>query len=113
LLVMVGKLLDLPGAVPACSIAALALLAVAVASVRGKRDPRRHVAATVVAAAVMWLAIASSSVRWDFYRYLGGDLARRDEPEGALDAYVHGERYAPPGQSRAEKIRKLRTQLGR
>jgi hypothetical protein len=113
LLVMVGKLIDLPGAVPACSIAALALIAVALASVHRQRDPRRHIAATVIAAAVMWGAIASSSVRWDFYRYLGGDLARRDEPEAALEAYVRGERYAPPGQSRGDKIKKIRAQLGR
>jgi hypothetical protein len=86
---------------------------VAALALRVGRDPRAHVAATVVAAAVMWVAIAASPVRWDFYRYLGGDLARRDEPEGALAAYLHGERYAPPGQSRAEKIQKLRTQLGR
>jgi hypothetical protein len=113
LLLMVGKLIDLPGAIAACAVAALALLVVAFAGVRRGHDPRRHIAATAVAGMVMWIAIAASPVRWDFYRYLGGDLMRRDEPEAALEAYLRGERYAPPGKSRADKIEQLRERLGR
>jgi len=113
LLLMVGKLIDLPGAVPACGIAAAALLVVTLVCARRGRDPRGHIAASAVAGMAMWLAIASSPVRWDFYRYLGGDLMRRDEPEAALEAYLRGERYAPPGKSRADKIEQLRERLGR
>ena len=60
----------------------------------------------------MLATIASSEVRWDYYRYLGGDLARRGESEAALSVYLKGERYAPKGQSRLKKIRKLQQQLG-
>jgi hypothetical protein len=112
LLVLIGQLLDLPGAVAACAVASVVLCAVAFWGVRRGRDPRRLIASSVVAGAAMWLAIAASPVRWDFYRYLGGDLMRRDEPEGALEAYLRGERYAPPGKSRADKIKQLRERLG-
>jgi hypothetical protein len=61
----------------------------------------------------MWLAISSSNVRWDYYRYLGGDLLRRNELEAALRVYETGERYAPPGESRASQMEALRRQLGR
>jgi hypothetical protein len=52
-------------------------------------------------------------VRWDFYRYLGGDLSRRGEEQAALEAYVRGERYAPPGESRINQIRELRRKLAK
>jgi hypothetical protein len=90
----------------------VALVVVAFVCVRRGHDPRRHIVASAVAGMVMWLAIAASPVRWDFYRYLGGDLMRRDEPEAALEAYLRGERYAPPGKSRADKIEQLRERLG-
>ena len=113
LLATVGPLIDLPGAVPACAVAAGALVAFALLQVRRRRDPRLAIAASAVAGMAMWLAIAASPVRWDFYRYLGGDLTRRDEPEAALEAYERGERYAPPGKSRADKIKQLRKRLDR
>jgi hypothetical protein len=61
----------------------------------------------------MWVAIATSQARWDFYRFLGGDLKTRGEPAAALEAYERGERYAPKGQSRKGQIEALRKQLGR
>jgi hypothetical protein len=59
----------------------------------------------------MWIAIAQSPVRWDFYRYLGGDLARRGELRPALEAYRKGELYAPKGESRADKIEQIEQRL--
>ncbi|HET6340280.1 MAG TPA: hypothetical protein VFG30_44030 [Polyangiales bacterium] len=112
---MVGKQLDLPGAMTACLIAAgvLAVAAVAV-SLRGRSAEMRSLAlGTGAAAALMWLALALSPARWDFYRFLGGDLKRRNEPAAALEAYERGERYAPKGQSRQDQIDGLRKQLGR
>lgn len=112
---MVGKQVDLPGAMTACLIAAglVALAAVAV-SLRGKPvEARPLVLGTGAAAALMWAAMATSQARWDFYRFLGGDLKRRGEPAAALEAYERGERYAPKGQSRQPEIDGLRKQLGK
>lgn len=112
---MVGNQLDLPGALPASVVAAVVLTLVALGtSVRGKPVAARpFVLGTGAAAALMWAAIASSQARWDFYRFLGGDLKRRGEPAAALEAYERGERYAPKDQSRREQIEDLRKQLGR
>jgi hypothetical protein len=114
LLTLVGKLIDLPGALEACALAGAALVGVTLLLLRGSQphDPRRYAVATAVAAALMWAAIAASPVRWDFYRYLGGDLSRRGEPEAALEAYLTGERYAPPGETRSKQIAQLRRKLG-
>jgi hypothetical protein len=113
LLLVAGSRLDLPGALAACGVAASALTAVSLGAwlVRPSLDPRRWAAATALAAAGMWLAIVLSPVRWDFYRYLGGDLRRRGEPAAALAAYEHAEQYAPPGASRKSRIVELREQL--
>ena len=62
---------------------------------------------------LMWIAIAASPVRWDYYRYRAGDLDKRGELEAALEAYEHGERYAPKGETRAGKIREIRRKLGK
>jgi hypothetical protein len=113
LLVLIGRMLDLPGATEACAVAGLVLLAVTAYARLGPRphDARPYAVATTIAAAGMWLAIAASPVRWDFYRYLGGDLNRRGELEAALQVYERGERYAPAGQSRRDKIEQIKRQL--
>jgi hypothetical protein len=107
-------LLDLPGAPAAAIIAALALWAYAIASsLRDQTTPISHAALALGVAAVLMLsAIAVTEVRWDYYRYLGGDLQRRGESREALDAYLKGERYAPKGSSRRNKIRQLQRELG-
>jgi hypothetical protein len=115
LLVLIGRLLDLPGATEACAVAAAALLAVTLHARFGPsvRDARPYSVAAAFAAAGMWIAIAASPVRWDFYRYLGGDLTRRGELQAAVQAYERGERYAPPGQTRRDKIEQLKRKLSR
>ncbi len=111
----VGHMLDLPGALPATVIAGAILVGYTLLS--GTRadlaDPRRHILASTIAAMVMWAAIAASPARWDFYRYVGGDAYRRGMPEAALSAYLKGERYAPEGETRIEKIEKIKRELGR
>jgi hypothetical protein len=111
----VGKMLDLPGALVACGVAAAALLGLAaLANLRGAPlAVRPALLGTGIAAALMWSAIAFSQTRWDFYRFLGGDLRRRGEPTSALEAYERGERYAPKGESRRDQIDALRRELGR
>jgi hypothetical protein len=94
-------------------LAGAVLLAVSLGRfLRAGVDPRRHVLATMLAAVMMWTAIAASPVRWDFYRFLGGDLSRRGELRPALEAYRRGERYAPPGQTRIDKIEEIEKSLG-
>ena len=111
-LALAGMLIDLPGALETGALAgALLVVVTLVLRVRKGVDPRPHVLATAVAAGLMWLAIAVSPVRWDFYRFLGGDLTRRDELPAALEAYRRGERYAPPGETRADKIADIEQRL--
>jgi hypothetical protein len=108
-----GHLLDLPGAQTATLLAGAVVVALAVAAVMRGRDPRRGVTAVTAAAITMWLAIVSSDVRWEYYRYAGGDHYRRSEYAEALRDYVKGERYAPEGETRQPRIDKLRTILSR
>ena len=117
LLVMVGQLLDLPGAIEACGLAGMAVLALTVRTLtrpaEARRDPRLFAVATMIAAACLWAAVASTDVRFDYYRYLGGDQYRRGELEAALATYQRGERYAKFGQSRKAKIEEIRRKLDR
>lgn len=108
-------MLDLPGAFGAMILAALSLCAmVALAHVRGRAREARGWALTLgFSGLAMWAAIAVSEVRWDYYRYLGGDLQRRGENAAALHAYLVGEHYAPKGHSRRNRIRELQRQLGK
>jgi hypothetical protein len=113
LVIAIGALVDLPGALLMAVMSALLLLALALfASARGV-DPRRWGLAAASAAALMWVAIAASPVRWDYYRFRAGDLDKRGEDEAALVAYESAERYAPPGQTRLNKIERLRKKLKR
>jgi hypothetical protein len=111
----VGKLLDLPGALPACLGAGTVCLGLSAWLIQRGRSVaiRPLLLGSGLAAVLMWLAIANSETRWDFYRFLGGDLKRRGEPEAALEAYERGERYAPKGESRRDQIEELRRRLGR
>lgn len=105
---------DLPGALVVGAIMAAGLVVLAAISLaRGGVDPRRWGVASAAAALLMWIAIAGSPVRWDYYRFRAGDLDKRGELEAALEAYEHGERYAPKGDTRAGKIREIRRKLGR
>jgi hypothetical protein len=114
-LAAVAFLVDLPGASFAAGAAVTTLLSLTLHGwLRGDTAHVRRIAlGTGGAAALMWGAIAFSDMRWDFYRYLGGDLSRRGQAEAAIEAYTKGERYAPKGESRQDRIDKLRRQLGR
>jgi hypothetical protein len=111
-LVMTGYLIDLPGAIAAAVIGAVVLLGLTLVLYR-RSDLRLYAVASALAGAWMWIAIAVSPARWDFYRYLGGDLSRRGELSRALEVYERGERYAPPGESRRSKIRELKRRLAK
>ena len=115
LTVFAGRALDLPGAPQAALVVAVLLLVRAVVSARsaaGRARLQREALATVAAVGLLWLSVTNSDVRYDYYRFVGGDLSRRDRLEDALSAYLKAERYAPEGESRKDKIARLKRQLG-
>jgi hypothetical protein len=106
-------LIDLPGSRAMAIAGTVTLLALLISALRRESTAalRRIGLGVGCAATLMWAAIALSDVRWDFYRYLGGDLHRRGQLQAALEAYETGERYAPEGASRRDKIEQIRKRL--
>lgn len=103
-LALVGRALDLPGAFPACFVAGI------VGGLASARAPRLAIT-SATAAAVLWLAVALSGGRYDFYRFGAGDARRRQDAPAALASYLKAERYAPAGETRAHQIAELRKLL--
>jgi hypothetical protein len=111
--VAAGAALDLPGAARAGVLAAAAtgaFAAFALARGQAARGARCAIA-SAAAAAACWITIAATTVRFDFYRYLGGDLKRRGDLAGALAAYEKAEAYAPADRSRRKEIEELRQRI--
>ncbi len=109
-----GTALDLPGApwAAACAAAAILIAAAAAIARRDNLSGVRNGFAGAAAAVACLAAVSASNVRFDFYRYLGGDLERQNDLPGAISAFEKAERYAPPGQDRRAKIDELRRRLG-
>ncbi|GAB4197024.1 MAG: hypothetical protein OHK0013_04750 [Sandaracinaceae bacterium] len=110
-LVVMGQLADLPGAVQASVLATAALVATVGAALGGRLPAAvaERAALACVAAGIAitgWLAVSPG--RFDYYRFAGGDFRRRLDYEAALDAYQHANRYAPPGQSRDDRVEEMR-----
>jgi hypothetical protein len=106
ILPIAGYVVDLPGALVAGIVAALALggfVAWRVSSHEG-RGVRPVVAAASVAAFAMLVAISVSDVRYDFYRRLGSQNRRQENWVAAYDAYKQANRYAPEGESRERQL---------
>lgn len=113
LLVYVGDAADLPGVFMAMVVTA-AMLGGFVIYGWATKQAFATVPTTLAlgaSAVVLWLTLGLTEARFDYYRFLGGDLARRGKIERAIEVYRHGERYAPPGRSRRKKIEKLEAQL--
>ncbi len=115
--VALAKQIDLPGVAAGFACAAVLLCADPVRrlvqNAQDAQDAALTAGALIAAAALMWFSVTTSEVRFDYYRYLGGDLRRRGDLEGALDAYIRANNYAPEGKSRREKEVQLRKALGR
>ncbi len=113
-LVVAGSLIDLPGAPASGIIAACALGAGIVALLVKEGGPRTihpYGVGAALGAAAFFVAILLSTVRFDFYRNVGGDHRRRGELRAAYVAYVKANRYAPEGENRARHERELRAIL--
>jgi hypothetical protein len=110
----VGTRLDLPGSTIVCASIGIALAVGTFFTSRraGQLAAQRYAIAGLLAAGVLWAAIARSDVRYDYYRYLGYDLEARGTPRAALTAYLQAERYAPAGESRGDRIDALRQNIG-
>jgi len=107
---LAGYAVDMPGSLAAAVIAGLALAAGSIYLYVKSRshEAMRWIAATAAAALCMWLSIASSEVRFDYYRFVGGDHRRRGEYAEALEAYIKANRYAPEDDDRREKEEEMR-----
>lgn len=108
--VLAGWLVDLPGSIGAGAAAAVAAVAVTAWLLsRGRRaETLRWIAACAGGALCMWLAVASSDVRFDYYRKVGGVMRRHQQWEEALEAYEKANLYAPEGEDRREKEAEVR-----
>jgi hypothetical protein len=107
-----GVGLDLPGALAACGIACLGVLAALFRAYRQQLPGaiEQRTLAGVIACASLWGAISLSSVRFDFYRRWAGETSRLGEIDQAITLYRKAEAYAPPGASRARQIEQLERQ---
>lgn len=114
-----GRLVDLPGSLAAGVITGVVLLAYTARSLRGKVDEQEtraralgHMAlAALLAGATMLGVITPSEVRWDYYRFVGGEHRRRGEWAEALAAYQKANQYAPLGQNRQRQADEMRQRL--
>jgi hypothetical protein len=113
-LVVMGQLADLPGATSAALALTLAL-ALFVGGAVGGRLPRRDAMPIALACAVAGTLLSAwvhvSPARFDYYRFAGGDFRRRLQYEEALHAYERSNRYAPPGESRDDRIEEMRAMI--
>lgn len=109
--------LDLPG-VKGAAIAsgAVVTLVGAFAVLRARpTDAVRTTTAALVAACALRLAVThgpvlgadASEVRYDFYRFVGGDSRRRGDYDAARDAYAKARAYAPDRAARARMESRL------
>ena len=109
--VVAGFLVDLPGARAAGILAGVLLIAVVAWLVRERRvaETLRYILAGAGGAVLMWIAIASSDVRFDYYRKVGGVMRRHGEYAEAYEAYRKANLYAPPGEDRRDREEEMRT----
>jgi hypothetical protein len=111
-----GTEIDLPGAYGASALVGFAALVLGVgALLREPLRPQLGRAAGALGLAMLacvW-SMTQGTERYDFYRFAGGDFRRRGEYENALEAYREANRYAPPGQSREERVHEMEEAIRR
>lgn len=112
-LLLVGFVADIPGALPGvlCGLACAGAYLYVHKGKPGGVSYAQSAWALLVAAVLFSTALDALDVRWDFYRYYGGDLARRGELSEALEVYEQANRYAPEGENRDEAIERVQRRL--
>ena len=110
-MVVVGQGLDLPLTDTAGLIWGGGIVVSVAASVRTGRSLRTWAMAAALTAMSLSVSIDSGRVRYDFYRYVGGDATRRLELDAALEAYGRANTYAPEGEGRWKKVDKVKALL--
>jgi len=91
-----AMVLDLPGTGGAAGVLAAVLVLGVVLAERKERlgDARGWGQGALVAGVCMWVSITMlNDVRYDYYRFVGGDHRRRGELAEALDAYEKANAY--------------------
>ncbi len=113
LLCMVGGWVDLPGALGACIMLAVLLLAWGLLQLRASFtfSAQRLALAGTLTAGAFFLALTQTSARFDFYRRGAGELRAIGNLDQALTMYIKADRYARPGQSRKTQIRELKQMI--
>lgn len=129
-LVPVGMDLDLPGALAGSMVIALTLMGAALFGLMRSKwleETRAAALALMIGAALVPFSIRylggearttrdgqaapTNDVRYDYYRFAGGDFRRRGEWARALDAYLKADEYAPEGQSRRAQADEMRARM--
>ncbi len=107
-----GASIDLPGAFTAGLLVAGTLIGVVMLTLFTRKLARRAamawIAGSALSMAFMWIALTQTTVRFDFYRFVGGDHRRRGEPHAALAAYIKANRYAPEEDNRVRQEQEMR-----
>lgn len=104
-------ILELPGAGAAGLVAAVLLLGIAAAAAARPARLLGVALAGAITALALGITIDVSPVRFDFYRYVGGDATRRGEYQLALDAYGQANTFAPAGEERWKKVAEVKVRL--
>ncbi len=111
--VFAGFALQLPGARGAGIVAAAVITFQAVAALGRRRflSGVRYGFIGAIAAIACLAAVAASSVRFDFYRYLGSNLERSGNLTAALGAFEKAEKFAPGDRTRRARIDELQRRI--
>lgn len=111
---LAGYSADLPGAFAVGVVAAVALLLATIFASSPARlaAARTWIAASTLAALAMWASVAATDVRYEYYRFVGGDMRRRGDLEASLEAYVKANMYAPEDENRHRQEDDVRRRLG-
>ena len=115
-LLLLGWIIPLPGARGASAFCALISLLRYVRELRDCDPPSRALTFAlrgVITLAAAGFSLGATSVPFDYYRRTAGELRRMGRLEQALDTYRAAEHHAPRGNSRAQTIRELETELAR
>lgn len=112
---LLGALTPFPGSLGlAVSLGALVLLAeVGPGAQSGRSRTLPRLATELAFSGLIVLVPRHTDSAYNYYRYLGGDLSRRGDTEGAIRAYERAIELKPGPDSRHKKLAELLLRVGR